>query len=377
MAAGLAVHFPDAEAVMRRALELARRGIGFVEPNPPVGAVLVDDRLQLLGEGIHERFGGPHAEVNALREAGDLAAGSTLFVTLEPCAHFGKTPPCADAVIAAGVRRVVAAAGDPAPHASGQGLQKLRAAGIDVETGLLGAEARSLIAPFVTLTTQGRPFVHAKWAMTLDGRIASRTGASRWISNEASRRVVHQLRGRMDGILIGIGTALQDDPLLTARPPGPRTPVRIVLDSQARLPEDSQLVSTAHQFPLLVVTADGCRPDVMERVNRLAARGVSVLRLAPDPSGRIELSELMRELVRRHMTNLLVEGGGKIHGAFFDAGFVDEVHVFIAPKLVGGDEAVSPVKGIGQKTVPQLPSLVSTEVRLLEGDVYLHGRTIR
>src|SRR5436305_1406899 len=205
---------------MRRALELAERGRGFVEPNPLVGAVVVRDG-SVVGEGWHRRYGEAHAEVNALAQAGEAARGATLYVTLEPCCHVGKTPPCTDAVLAAGISRVVAAMADPFPKVAGGGIARLRAAGVAVAVGLGESEARRLNAPYLKLLATGRPYVHAKWAMTLDGKIATRTGDSRWISNEASRRVVHAMRGRMDAILVGIGTALVDDPSLTAPPPRP------------------------------------------------------------------------------------------------------------------------------------------------------------
>src|SRR5438876_5484673 len=226
---------------MRRALELAARGRGAVEPNPLVGAVVLDAAGQLVGEGWHRKFGAAHAEVNAFAEAGDQARGGTLVVTLEPCCHHGKTPPCTEAVLRAGIRRVVAAMPDPFPQVAGRGADLLRTAGVHVEFGVGKAEARRLNAPYLKLLATGRPYVHAKWAMTLDGKIATRSGNSKWISGEASRRRVHELRGRMDAIVVGIGTALADDPLLTARPPGPQTPLRVVLDSRGRTPLTSKL----------------------------------------------------------------------------------------------------------------------------------------
>src|SRR6516164_5470676 len=237
---------------MMRALALAERGRGHVEPNPLVGAVVVRDG-RLIGEGWHQRYGQAHAEVNALAAAGDAARGATLYVTLEPCCHFGKTPPCTDAVLRAGIRRVVAAMPDPFPAVAGKGAELLRQAGVTVEFGVGEAEARRLNAPYLKLLATGRPWVHAKWAMTLDGKIATRSGDSRWISNEASRRRVHELRGRMPAIIAGLGTVLADNPQLTARPPGPRTPLRVILDSQGRIHDDSILVQTAHETPTIVV----------------------------------------------------------------------------------------------------------------------------
>jgi diaminohydroxyphosphoribosylaminopyrimidine deaminase/5-amino-6-(5-phosphoribosylamino)uracil reductase len=369
------VTFASRDEVMRRALEIARRGIGRVEPNPAVGAVVVDDDLRLLGEGWHPVFGGPHAEIEALGQAQDKAQGATLYVTLEPCSHFGKTPPCADAVIAAGVRRVVVAMQDPFPQVAGRGIQKLRDAGLEVEVGLLADEARRLTAPFCKLVETGQPWVHAKWAMTLDGRIASRTGASKWISGEASRAVVHQLRGRMDAVVIGIGTALADAPLLTARPTGPRVATRIILDSRARLPVDSQLVKTVNQAPLLVVVG----PDAPEtQIAILRNHGVEVFQSAvastTDPKGRPALPALLTELGRRRMTNILVEGGGEILGAFFDEGLVDEVHAFVAPKILGGKAAKSPLEGHGREAPLALADLDPVQIEILDTDVYIHGQ---
>jgi diaminohydroxyphosphoribosylaminopyrimidine deaminase/5-amino-6-(5-phosphoribosylamino)uracil reductase len=368
------VTFASREEVMRRAIEIARRGAGLVEPNPLVGAVIVDEGLRLLGEGWHEKFGGPHAEIMAIANAPGAVRGATLYVTLEPCCHFGKTPPCVDAVLAAGLRRVVVAMSDPFPAVAGQGLRKLREANIEVEVGLLEVDAKRLTAPFRKLVEQGRPYVHAKWAMTLDGRLASRTGASKWISNETSRAVVHQLRGRMDAVVIGIGTALADDPLLTARPAGPRVATRVVLDSHARLPGEAQLVNTIGQAPLLIVVGPAA-PG--ERIAALRGRGAEVLQLAAGPTGshnnRPAVAALLAELGRRRMTNVLVEGGGEILGAFFDAQFIDEVHVFIAPKLLGGAAAKSPLAGSGKSLPASLPDLDPAEIEPLAGDIYIHG----
>lgn len=362
--------FESPQAVMQRALELASRGLGHVEPNPPVGAVIVDDNLQLLGEGYHQQFGGPHAEVHALAAAGESANGATIFVTLEPCAHHGKTPPCADAVIRAGLKRVVVAMQDPAPHVDGSGIERIRQAGIEVEVGLLEPEAQRLTAPFVKRITTGRPWIIAKWAMTLDGKIASHTTHSQWISNATSRQVVHQLRGRCDAVMVGIGTALADDPLLTARPPGPRTAARIVVDSRARLPITSQLVQTARETPLLVAVLDSA-PDAA--CAALSEAGATVLRLAGDGNDHVSLSALCDELGRREMTNILVEGGAGLLGGLHDAGLIDECQVFIAPKLVGGTSAPSPLGGRGLEQIPQSGSFAHVDVEMLEGDLFVRG----
>jgi diaminohydroxyphosphoribosylaminopyrimidine deaminase/5-amino-6-(5-phosphoribosylamino)uracil reductase len=353
---------------MRRALELAERGRGYVEPNPLVGAVVVRDG-QLVGEGWHQRYGDVHAEVNALAAAGDAARGATLYVTLEPCCHHGKTPPCTDAILRAGIARVVAAMPDPFPPVAGQGAARLRAVGVVVEIGLCEAEARRINAPYLKLLATGRPYVHAKWAMTLDGKIATRTGDSQWISNEASRRRVHVLRGRMDAVIVGIGTVLADDPLLTARPPGPRTPARVILDSHGRLPVESQLARTASEAPVVVVSAGSIEGQWHET---LAAAGCEVLAL-PTEHGRPSVTALLDELGRRRWTNLLVEGGTSVLGSFLDAVAIDEVHVFIAPKLVGGAEARTPVGGQGVARLQQALALEEWQIERIDGDVLLHG----
>ena len=359
------------ETWMRRALKLAERGRGFVEPNPQVGAVLVRDG-RAVGEGWHQRYGQAHAEVNALAVAGAAARGATLYVTLEPCCHHGKTPPCTDALLRAGVGAVFAAMPDPFPQVAGQGAEVLRSAGVPVEFGLCEAEARRLNAPYLTLLAAGRPYVHAKWAMTLDGKIATRTGDSKWISNPASRGLVHELRGRVDAIVVGIGTALADDPRLTARPPGPRTAVRIVLDSRCRLPAESVLAKTAREAPTLIAATAEAPP---ERIAALQDLGCEVL-TPPAVHGHTDLRALLTELGRRRFTNLLVEGGGGALGAFLDAGAVDEVHVFIAPCLIGGAAARTPIAGTGVEKIAQALRLGELRVERVDGDVLLHGWAI-
>jgi diaminohydroxyphosphoribosylaminopyrimidine deaminase/5-amino-6-(5-phosphoribosylamino)uracil reductase len=353
---------------MQRALDLAERGRGFVEPNPLVGAVVVRDE-HVVGEGWHERYGGPHAEVHALTAAGEAARGATLYVTLEPCCHHGKTPPCTDAVLRAGIRRAVAALADPFPQVAGRGAAILRAAGLDVEIGLGEAEARRQNAPYLKLLATGHPYVHAKWAMTLDGKIATRTGDSKWISGDASRGLVHQLRGRMDAIVVGIGTALADDPLLTVRPPGARTPTRIVLDSQARLSAMSRLAATARETPILIVTGGNL---AAERAVQLEHVGCSLFAL-PAEQGRPAVPALLSELGRRRMTNVLIEGGSEVLGSFLDAGAIDEVHVFVAPRLAGGSAARTPVGGHGVDRITDAVTLTNWDVRPVGSDLYIHG----
>lgn len=350
---------------MARALGLAERGRGYVEPNPLVGAVVVQGDTP-VGEGWHQKYGAAHAEVNALTSAGKDASGATLYVTLEPCCHQGKTPPCTDAIVRAGIRRVVAAMRDPFPQVAGQGMAQLQAAGITVEVGCGEAEAIRLNAPYLKLLRTGRPYVHGKWAMTLDGKIATRTGDSKWISGKASRHKVHELRGRMDAIVVGIGTVLADDPLLTARPPGPRVAARVVLDSRCRLPIDSQLVKTARDVPVIVMTSEHATlvnfPDACD-----------VQSLPTDVNSRPSVHGVLKGLGDRRMTNVLVEGGSEVLGSFLDAGEIDEVHIFIAPCLAGGRDAKSPMAGQGVDKIANALRLVEWTCERIGDDLYWHG----
>lgn len=354
---------------MSRALDLACRGRGSVEPNPPVGAAVISaDGRTIVGLGWHERYGGPHAEVAALASAGTAARGGTLVVTLEPCCHHGKTPPCTEAIRAAGIARVVVGTRDPFPRVAGQGIAALRAAGIVVEVGLHEREAARLIAPFTTLVVENRPWVIAKWAMSLDGHVASPPGTDRWISSEESRGLVHELRGRCDAIMVGIGTALADDPLLTARPPGPRVPLRIVVDSLARLPLTSRLVQSVATAPLVV--AVGPRAPV-DRVASLARAGCEVWQSdLPDRNAR--LADLLATVGRRRLTNLLVEGGPELLDSLAASDAIDEVWAFIAPRLIGGETSEA-VTGHGRAAANLARSIVVEEVSHPGGDILIRG----
>jgi diaminohydroxyphosphoribosylaminopyrimidine deaminase/5-amino-6-(5-phosphoribosylamino)uracil reductase len=356
---------------MRRALAEAERGRGRVEPNPMVGAVVVRDG-QAVSTGHHTRFGGPHAEVEALSRAGDAARGSTLYVSLEPCCHFGKTPPCTDAIVAAGVARVVAAMRDPFPKVAGGGLAQLRDAGIAVDVGIESNVAERLNAPYLKRLATGRPYVTAKWAMTLDGKIAAHTGDSRWISSVRSRALVHELRGVVDAIAVGIGTVMTDDPALTARPPGPRLAVRLVLDSAGRLPPDSHLVRTARTIPVYVAVTERAPA---ERLDALAAAGCEILRLPGE--GAVPILPLLDELGRRGMTNVLVEGGGRVLGSFFDVEQVDAVDVYIAPIVDGGPPLHTPAQGMGHALIAQAARLERQDISLIDGDLRLRGTFAR
>jgi len=354
---------------MRHALALAARGRGFVEPNPMVGAVVLDAAGQRAGEGWHQKFGGPHAEVFALASAGERARGGTLVVTLEPCCHHGKTPPCTDAVLRAGVARVVVAMADPFPKVAGGGIAVLRAAGVEVHVGLCEADAVALNAPYLKLLRTGRPWVHLKWAMTLDGKIATRTGDSKWISGEESRRRVHALRGRVDAILVGRGTVVADDPLLTARPSGARTPARVVLSASGDLPERCQLRATAHTVgseaggPVIVYTANA------DKLVGWAADGADVVALDEG----LSLDTVLADLGRRRFTNVLIEGGAGLLGSAFDERVGDECHVFVAPKVIGGTAALTPLGGRGLPRMADALALDRVTFEPSGADVYVHG----
>jgi diaminohydroxyphosphoribosylaminopyrimidine deaminase/5-amino-6-(5-phosphoribosylamino)uracil reductase len=357
--------------MMRRALELARLGRGRVEPNPMVGAVLVRHDA-VVGEGHHERFGGPHAEVNAIAQAGARAEGATLYVTLEPCCHRGKTPPCTRAIIAAGITRVVVAMEDPFERVGGAGIAELKAAGIEVAVGVLEAEARALNAPYLTLRTVGRPFFTAKWAMTLDGKTATRTGDSHWVSSEVSRQYVHELRNVSDAVLVGIGTVLADDPVLTCRISNGRSPRRIVVDSFARTPTDSRLIETRSEAPVIIAASDLAEA---ERVQALRETGCTVLVL-PDRAGHVDLKRLARELGRMEMTNVLCESGSTLTAALLAERLIDRVAVFLAGKLVGGRDAPGAVGGSGLERMDQALPLDDLDVRRLGQDILVEA-TVR
>ena len=354
---------PHDETWMRRALQLAEAGRGYVEPNPLVGAVVVRDG-KVGGEGWHQKFGEAQAAVTAIAAAGEAARGATLYVTLEPCCHHGKTPPCTDAIIKAGIARVVAALEDPFPQVAGRGASILKAAGIPNEFDVCAQEARRLNASYFKLLATGRPYVHAKWAMSVDGKIATAIGESTWISNEASRGRVHQLRGCMDGILVGAGTAVADDPMLTARPPGPRTACRVVLDRRGIVHTELQVVRTANSIPTLLVVRTDADAD------RFTKLGCDVLVL-PESDGASNLPTLLDALGRRRWTNLLVEGGASVLGTFFDMDLVDEAHVFICPKVIGGAAAKSPVAGRGVSQLVHAEKWVGESFEEIDGDAYV------
>lgn len=338
----------EAQRWMLRALELAELGQGAVEPNPMVGCVIVDSD-GCVGEGYHQRFGGPHAEIEAIRSASDPTRlrGATAYVTLEPCCHHGKTPPCTEALLEAGISRVVIAMRDPFPQVDGGGLRRLRERGVEIHEGLLQPEAHDLNAPYLKRLQTGMPWVIAKWAMTIDGRIATRLGKSQWITGDVARREVHRLRGRVDAIAAGIGTVIADDPLLTARPPGPRVARRVVYCNRRLPPVDSQLIRTIDQAPVDLILSPHFESA---NLRLLESAGATVFQCqSPDAVGQVRDS--LKHFAQHRLTNLMLEGGSGLLGSFFDAGAVDECHVYVGAMTFGGVGAPGPIGGDGAANV--------------------------
>ena len=356
------------EEIMQMALELAEKGRGLVEPNPLVGAVIVKGG-KIVGKGYHEKHGEHHAEVNAINEAGGNCRGSTLYVTLEPCSHYGKTPPCAEAVKQAGIKTVFFAVQDPNHVTNKRGADILKDAGLNVNEGLLKDESRKLNAPFFKLINEKIPYVIAKWAMSLDGKIATYTGDSRWISNEESRSYAHRIRGRMDAIMVGIGTAITDDPLLTCRVDAERISTRIVIDNNARLSLDSQLIKTIKDAGVVIATTPQA-PD--KRIKELENAGCEII-MVDDNNGLVDLRQVFVELGRRQFTNVLVEGGSRILGSLFDDRLVDKTLTFVAPKIVGGKDAKSPVSGKGIANISQAIQFDEIKISQCANDAVVEG----
>lgn len=357
---------------MALALELAASALGQTSPNPLVGCVIVKDG-RIVGRGFHERAGGPHAEVAALRQAGVEARGADVYVTLEPCSHHGRTPPCSDALIAAGVRKVVAAMLDPNPLVAGMGLEKLRAAGIETEVGVEAEKAERLNEAFALSVTQRRAFVHLKLAATLDGKIATGGGESRWITSEESREVVHLLRRQTGAVLVGIETALKDNPSLTVRLPGKpeEKTLRVVLDRQLRGTTKLAMLSPGEAESTVVFCGELVAE---ERYQRFAATGAKVLKVPEAPHGALNLRSVLERLYELGRMEVLVEGGARTARAFLDAGLVDRVHFFYAPKILGGASSISMFGGEGPESLASAVKVSDLEVYTVGPDVYLTGR---
>jgi diaminohydroxyphosphoribosylaminopyrimidine deaminase / 5-amino-6-(5-phosphoribosylamino)uracil reductase len=361
---------------MRQALRLAEKGRGKTSPNPMVGAVVVSHG-RVVGRGYHHAAGEPHAEILALRQAGHRAKGATLYVTLEPCSHLNKrTPPCVPAIVQAGVQRVVVAMVDPNPSVRGQGIAQLRRVGIAVTVGIGRDEAERMNRAYRHWMTTGCPYVTLKAGMTLDGRIATESGLSRWITGTASRRDVHRLRSEVDAVLVGIGTVLADDPALTARRPprlvrlAAKQPLRVVLDSRLRIPTSATILSQQKQAPTLLATTEAA-PRAKQRV--LARKGIEVLRF-PSAKGRVQLRPLLKRLGRQGATHALLEGGSELNAAFLQAGLVNEVRLYVAPALLGGARSIGVIGGPSPRRPAQAVPLRHVDVRRLGADLVIEGQ---
>lgn len=350
---------------MRRAIALAQKGLGWTNPNPMVGAVIVKHG-RIIGEGYHQRCGGPHAERNALASLTEPADGATLYVTLEPCCHYGKTPPCCEAILEHHIARVVIGSRDPNPLVSGKGANLLRSHGILVEQDFLREECDALNPVFFHYITTGEPYTVMKYAMTLDGKIASRTGASKWITGETARQHVHLLRGSYSAILAGIGTVLADDPLLNCRIPDAHQPLRVIVDSGLRIPDTCQICRTAGEYPTLIAYAEA-DPAKVEALNAMGIQTV----LLPDANARVDLRALMHYLGSRSIDSVLIEGGGTLHEASLQAGIVHHVSAYIAPVLLGGRDAKTPVEGLGASAPENGARLCNLHITPLGDDLLL------
>ena len=356
------------EKYMALALELAEKGRGNVEPNPMVGAVLVKDG-GIVGRGYHQVFGGAHAEINAIKEGGTNCRGAALYISMEPCAHYGKTAPCVDAIIKAGIKKVVTAVFDPNPITSGKGIQKLKGAGIEVVMGVMETQARRLNAPFFKLMQQGLPYITVKWAMSVDGKIATRTGESKWITSEESRKYVHKIRGQMDGILVGINTVVRDNPLLTCRIEGGQNPKRIVVDSNAVLPINSRLLSTINEGEIIVAVSKNAQRNRIEKLEQMGCKIVQT----EDINDRVDLHELFWRLGEMELTNILVEGGSRVITSVIEDRLADRVMVFVAPIIIGGAGAKSPVLGTGINKISEAAEIDEIEIKRFSNDIVIEG----
>ena len=370
---------------MRRAIELAKKGGGYVHPNPLVGCVVVKDG-EIIAEGYHEKYGEFHAERNALTRCKTETKGASLYVTLEPCCHYGKTPPCTEIIIEKGIKKVFVGILDPNSLVAGKGVKILQDAGIEVEVGLCENEIREMNKVFLKYITTKRPYVIMKTAMTLDGKIAAYTGDSKWVTNDESRKMVHELRSELAGVIVGIGTVLADDPMLNVRLEGKHhQPVRVVVDSNLRIPIDSQLVKTAKDYRTIVATtvisteaerngeiSFNCR-RFLDSLRSLEMTGIELIECQSN-NNHVDINDLMTKLGAMGVDSLLLEGGGTINAAFLEAGCVDEVWAFIAPKIIGGEGAKTPVSGKGIEKMSEAINLQDIDIQNINGDILIKGK---
>ena len=355
---------------MTRALELAELGVGHVNPNPMVGAVIVKNG-NIIGEGYHEFFGGPHAEVNAIKNCSESPVGSTIYVTLEPCSHFGKTPPCSLALIENKFSRVVIAMTDPNPLVSGRGIKMMEDQGIQVESGLMEDQAKILNKFFIKNITQKLPYVIMKTAMSLDGKIATHTGDSKWISGEESRKYVHKMRHNMKGIMVAINTVLTDDPSLNCRLDieNPNQPIRIIVDSRLRIQDTAKVLNTKEQQTIIATTSKADKSKII----KIQESGAEVI-IVEEIDGKVNLNQLMMHLNEKGIDSILLEGGGTLNFSALKSGIVDEVVSFIAPKIIGGANAISPVEGMGFDKINSCTEIESIELEKSGDDILVHGK---
>lgn len=352
------------KSYMKSVIELAEKGMGRVNPNPMVGCIIVKNK-KIVGKGYHKYFGAPHAEIEALSKAEKLVRGSTMYVNLEPCCHYGKTPPCSKAIIKAGIRKIIIAMKDPNPLVNGKGIKELRRNNIEIKTGVLEEEARKLNKGYIRYINKKKPFVILKTAVTLDGKIATVTGDSKWISSEQSRDYVHKLRSQVDAVLVGINTVLRDDPELTSRR-NKKNPIRIVLDTYLSIPLDAKVLDKKANTVIVTGSHEN------RKIGLLKNKGVKVIGL-DSTNGRIKLKQLIEELGKMSITTLLVEGGGDIYTSFLEQNMVDKVLFFIAPKIIGGKKAITPFKGKGISRISNAIKLKDISIRRFGNDILVQG----
>ena len=356
------------EEYMRRAIELAKKGCGYTNPNPLVGAVIVkDDRI--IGEGYHEKIGGLHAERNALKNCKEDPKGAEIYVTLEPCCHYGKTPPCTEALIEAEIKKVYVGNLDPNPKVAGGGIKILNEHGIETETGILEEECKKLNDIFFYYIQNDIPYTALKYAMTLDGKIATAAGESKWISGEESRKHAHQLRHQYAAIMAGIGTVLADDPMLNARIENGNDPIRVICDSNLRIPEDSNIVKTAKEIQTIIATISSDE----EKINYFKQKGCKILK-TPPKDGKVDIKEVLKQLRNMEIDSVLVEGGGILNESLIQSGCVQKVYAYIAPKLFGGEKAKTPVEGKGIQRIKDALIFDELKATQLGNDILLAGK---
>lgn len=358
---------------MSRAIELAKKGQGFTAPNPMVGAVIVKQG-RIIGEGWHARYGELHAERNAIASLTESAEGAVMYVTLEPCCHYGKTPPCTEAILEQKIGKVVIGSRDPNPKVAGKGAAILRSAGVCVQEDFMREACDALNPIFFHYITTGTPYVVMKYAMTADGKIATKTGASKWITGEAARGKVQEMRHMYTGIMVGIGTVLADDPMLNVRIEGKKSPVRIICDSYLRIPSDSQICKTADRYRTIVAYAGGESREILKKREALEAAGIETVS-APDKDGHVNLRKLMNILGEKGIDSIFLEGGGTLNDSALRAGIVREVKAFVAPKIFGGSSARSPVEGVGVDLPSESIPLILQNVSQIGEDLLLEYKT--